>query len=511
MERYNEEYLATLDWDLRGVAELPWPVPMKFKKEEEPDFPADSLPEPVYKYVTALAESTQTDIRMAGLLSLGVLATAAQSKYTVEVTPDWREPLCLFTMAVAEPGERKSAVLSALLDPVREYEREVRELEAGDVAWSAGMRAALEKCVQNEQRGVASTAPGTPEFERASEKLRKAAEEMAAFQPKAPCRLLVDDATPEKLVDLMDSQGGCVTLASSEGGIFSYIAAGRYESVGNLDVYLKAHAGDEIVVDRIGRGVNQVKDPRLTVMLTVQPTVLREVTGNSQFRGRGLTARFLYVKCPTALGRRKSNPDPVPQELKEDYRGLVRFLLTAPWRGTVTLSPEAQEIRLEMQDHIERKLSGPWANMRDWGGKLIGAMVRIAAILHTCTVSGDPTRTPISVATMSCAALFALYLGKEAEKVYDAEETSALEQDARYIAELLDREGWIYGLRRELYRRCSGRFPTTREFGAALGELEDRGYIREATVRPLGGRSTKYFVVNPRLVPVEATLSLKSR
>ena len=75
MERYNEEYLATLDWDLRGVAELPWPVPMKFKKEEEPDFPADSLPEPVYKYVTALAESTQTDIRMAGLLSLGVLAT----------------------------------------------------------------------------------------------------------------------------------------------------------------------------------------------------------------------------------------------------------------------------------------------------------------------------------------------------------------------------------------------------------------------------------------------------
>ena len=50
---------------------------------------------------------------MAGIRSLGVLAAAFQSKYEVTITTDWREPLCLYTVAVAAPAERKSAVLSA--------------------------------------------------------------------------------------------------------------------------------------------------------------------------------------------------------------------------------------------------------------------------------------------------------------------------------------------------------------------------------------------------------------
>ena len=97
-----------------------WDKPIPFSNPNTPDFPVESLPGDVGAFVEQLAESTQTPEEMAGILSLGILATAFQSKYEVEITPDWREPLCLYPVAVAPPGERKSAEKSARSSPVYE-------------------------------------------------------------------------------------------------------------------------------------------------------------------------------------------------------------------------------------------------------------------------------------------------------------------------------------------------------------------------------------------------------
>ena len=102
-------------------------MPIPFNETDTPPFPTEDLPGPLAAFVECLAESTQTPEEMAGILSLGVLATAFQSKFTVEITPDWREPLCLYCVAVAPPGERKSAVISALTKPIYEFEAEQRE------------------------------------------------------------------------------------------------------------------------------------------------------------------------------------------------------------------------------------------------------------------------------------------------------------------------------------------------------------------------------------------------
>ena len=65
--------------------------------------------------------------------------------------------------------------------------------------------------------------------------------------------------------------------------------------------------------------------------------------------------------------------------VREEYRAFVRRILSTQWSGTIRLSPDADEIRREYQGYIEKKLGDDWENMRDWGGKLTGAMVRIAA------------------------------------------------------------------------------------------------------------------------------------
>ena len=107
-------------------------------------------------------------------------------------------------------------------------------------------------------------------------------------------RILADDTTPEALSTVMAAQDGRLAVISAEGGIFDIIG-GRYSRMPNFDIYLKAHAGDEIRVDRVGRKPEHIEHPALTLALAVQPAVLRTIADREGFRGRGLLARFLFV------------------------------------------------------------------------------------------------------------------------------------------------------------------------------------------------------------------------
>ena len=128
-----------------------WEKPVPFDSVSLPDFPVDCLPKAQAAFVECLSESTQTPLEMGGLLALGVLATAFQSKYVVQVREDWIQPLCLFLAAIAPPAERKSAVLDAELEPVRDYEAEKREQEREEIRWNMDERDLLEKELQAEK------------------------------------------------------------------------------------------------------------------------------------------------------------------------------------------------------------------------------------------------------------------------------------------------------------------------------------------------------------------------
>ncbi len=141
------QYAGEINSSLMGDSVQAWDKPISFSTVQTPAFPTSHLPGPVAAFVEQLAESTQTPEEMAGVLSLGVLSTAFQSRDTVEITPDWKEPLCLYTVAVAPPGERKSAVIAALAAPVYEYEAEQREREAAEIAQNQTERALLEKAL----------------------------------------------------------------------------------------------------------------------------------------------------------------------------------------------------------------------------------------------------------------------------------------------------------------------------------------------------------------------------
>lgn len=105
-------------------------------------FPVEMLPVPAADMVSAVAESTQTTLDMAGSCVLAVLATAAQGKARVQMKPGWVEPLNLFCLVVAEPGERKSAVLAQMKQPIEKIMSRKRTKPYGSLLSAHGQNSA---------------------------------------------------------------------------------------------------------------------------------------------------------------------------------------------------------------------------------------------------------------------------------------------------------------------------------------------------------------------------------
>ena len=415
-----------------------------------------------------------------------MLATLFQSRFRVEDTPDWQEPLCLYCAAVAPPGERKSAVISALTKPIYDYEKDEREFGAAEIEKNRAERDMLERKLQ-----AAKQAAMKDESKR-REALELAAE-LAEFKVIHERRWIVDDTTPEKLAEMLDKQNGCLTVCSAEGGVFDAMR-GRYDKMSGFDVYLKAHAGDPVIVDRISRGSNYIQSPRLTMLLTIQPEVLTGLMSNAAFRGRGLCGRFLFAVCSSKVGSRKVSPLPVPEEVKENYGAFIRRALSGQSHGVIRLSPDADWLRQSYQEYIEMLLGDRWEHMRDWGGKLVGAMVRIAALLHCAQTAGDPAEEEISVETVNAATAIAEFLGAHAEAAYRVMCADGAEQDAKYLWRRIGSVGQIS--KRELFNMCQSHFRTVENMEPAVQELIRRGYLAEI-VRLTGGRPSRIFLVNP--------------
>ena len=157
----------------------------------------------------------------------------------------------------------------------------------------------------------------------AEEEICRLQEELDRIPPPVPFRLLADDITPEKLATEICNQGGRLAIMSAEGEIF-YVLAGRYQKGGapNLNVVLKAHAGDSFRVDRRGRS-EHVDQACLTLGLAVQPDVVSGLMSQPTFRGRGFPCPNTVLGPKIAYRRaqdRESEYEPVhPRSIPGEY------------------------------------------------------------------------------------------------------------------------------------------------------------------------------------------------
>src|SRR4029453_4469956 len=313
-----------------GSLEDEWEEPVPLRAAVGlPAFPVEALPDFLAAWVRAEATATQTPPDLPGMLVLAALATAAGGLARIQVRPGWQEPLNLFVVVALPPGSRKSAVFADPTRPLVRLDRDELARMRPLVVEAMTRKTAAEKTASKAIERVASAKTEDPADELAKA-IQAQAEAEAIMVPPLP-RLLADDTTAEALASLMADQGGRIALLSAEGGPFAPMAGADQGGGVSLDPSLKGHAGDELRIDRKGRGSEYVERPALTVGLAVQPDVLRKLPDHPGFRGRGLLARFLYALPVNTFGSRKSAPPAVPQEIAERYgadlHALARSLL----------------------------------------------------------------------------------------------------------------------------------------------------------------------------------------
>jgi len=473
-----------------------WDRPVPLETESTlPPFPTDALPEWLAEFVASLATETQTPTDLPGAMVLGVLAAAAGGRAVVQPRAGWKEPCNLFICTAMAPGNRKSGVVERVTRPLRAAEHDAIDKVAAELTEAKTTKAIADTKAKDLARQAAHAAsnndPNAAGLAQDAVDAAAMAEQITV--PTMP-RILADDTTPEALSTVMAEQDGRLAVISAEGGIFDIIG-GRYSKMPNFDIYLKAHAGDEIRVDRVGRKPEHIAHPALTLALAVQPAVLRTIADREGFRGRGLLARFQFVLPTSFVGAREVGAPAVPGEIGDRYDRLTKQMVVAlaGWTDPAVLvfTSGANEALLDYERVLEPKLGpgGDLEHLADWGAKLAGAVVRISGLLHLAGRSATAFREEIDRDTFIAASRIGDYFLAHARAVHTFMGADGVLDDAKALLR------WARGRstfsKREAHRALETRFEKSNSLDAPLALLEDRGWIRrqpDPPASPTGGR-----------------------
>jgi putative DNA primase/helicase len=496
------------DSEENGEEAAIWREPTPIEDGERPEFPVEHLPGPIRRFTEQLARSTQTPVALVALMVLAAIAIVLAKRLVVHVRDDWYEPLNFYTGVALPPGNRKSAVVSAVSEPHRQFERDEAERMIVEIAQARSRRDLAEKRLEHLKRQYVKEKNADLRFALESD-IDDLAQELAtdpSLQVPTPPRLLVDDITPEKLAALMADNGSRMGVLSAEGGLADIIA-GRYSDNDSLDLFLKGHSGEDVAIDRIGREAKHLRAPAITLGLAVQPTVFRGLFRHKEFRGKGLLARFAFALPISTVGHREITPPPMVLAVKLEYQQLILAALSlAPAQSTLVFSEKASAAFIDFQRRLEPRIgpSGDLGHIADWGGKLAGLVARLAGIFHTIHAIArniEPSSKHITTASLLPAIRIAEdFLIPHALTVFGLMGADPAIEEAQRVLHVLQSWPELTFSRRDLHQKLRGSFPRPENLDPPLALLIDYGYLRVLPVEPklgAGRKPSPHFLMNP--------------
>lgn len=446
-------------------------------RTKDVSFPVEALPANIKNYILEVAENLQVSVDMVAVTALEVFSTSLQGRFNVNIKSGWNEPLNLFCAIIASPSERKSPVVNLLRKPIIEFEKEENERLKPQITKSRLTKEALE-------------AKKAKLIKKDTVNLDELSNELLNFKEIKPVKIFADDVTSEKLTSLLSENNNVMSVISCEGGIFETMAGKYSQNNINIDVFLKGYSGDTLKVDRVNRDSEIIENPRLGMLLAIQPIILEEIIRNQQFSGRGLLARFLYCFPSSLVGKRKFKTNDVSKALQEQYDNIVKrgLRIEIGKEKTIYFNDEAKETLENFYNEIESKSATEYESIADWCGKLLGNTSRIAGIL--ALINNVETNT-ISSKDVENAILIARYFLQNTINIFQLSSFSQNIKDANYILDFIIKKNIYLFKTRELIRGRRS-FHLTEDASNGLDELMKRNYL-------FYDEETKTYFVNPAL------------
>lgn len=433
-------------------------------------------------------------------VAMSLLATASAAIGNARwVTPweGWKEPPVLWVMLVGEPSAGKSPALDAVLDPVKEIERELAEIHR---------KARQDWNDKNELAGLALTqwkADARKSLADGAEPGDKPVEADAGPPPKQE-RIRILDATTEKVAELVSvTWRGVISTRDELSGWMG--GMDRYSNGGDRPFWLEAYGGRAYTVDRKSNPEPVVVDHlSVAVLGGTQPDKLDSLLVKTD--DDGLLARFLTVyPAPVPLTKPKARPDDAKliaalKKLRElqpaqDEAGNLRPVF-------VPLSDKASDELQEFRIQCRAWESEATGIFKGHIGKLPGLAIRVACVLAHLDHAADQNAPPVTEIDhrhlgRACH-LVGEHLRQHAYRAYGAAKVAPEIEAARDVAKIIRQEQPARLTVRAIQQRGRTGLGTAKHVKDALGVLVDAHWLQEVKTETGGAPSTTY-VVNPKL------------
>jgi hypothetical protein len=365
-----------------------------------PPFPVGALPRGLQTFVTSIASALPCPVDFPGAMMLPVLSAFIGRKRCVEIKPSWQEHPLLWVAVVAASGDRKTAALNKVAEPLRrkQYQLKIEYMEA--------------------VRQHALLPP----------------EQQATLAEPQMHQVLTTDSTIEALKDVLGANTtGIMYLADELSGWargMSQYKGGRGD---DRQHWLSIWSGVQIVCNRKGAPPTVINNPFVSVTGGIQPPALADLIDDG--REDGFAARILFAY-----------PNPIPNtdwteatvSGSEDYARICESLWNLAPSGPVTFSPQAKARWVEWIN-AHRKESPP-IQLRPTWSKAEGYCARLALILFLSRQAcGEAAGSQIDEPSIEGAIALINYFKAHARRVYGS---MADQKDQGRIGKALK---WIRG------------------------------------------------------------------
>lgn len=429
------------------------------------------------------------------------MATACQGRFIVQVKRGYSEPVNIWVVVALDSGNRKSSVLIETTRPLMSWESQKRFEMENDIKRASSKRMNQEARLKSLRARYGKAKAS--DLDSIGDEIQELESQLVEV-PVAP-RLWSEDVTTEHLGTLMSVYNERMSIHSTEGGIFETIA-GRYSNgVVNMDLYLKSHAGDFVRVDRGSRESIYLEHPALSMGLSPQPEVIKNIAGLPGFRGRGFLARPGYLLPKSKLGYRSLETEPVSQQVRDEYERVIHALLNIepgtdergkPVPYILNLSREAYQEWMDFSKVVEMGLreGGRFEFITDWGGKLPGFAIRLAGLLHCVEDPFQPWIRQISLYTMQQALELGSIFSSHALAVFSLMGADKNLEGSRRVWRWIERGRFKSFRKNDCYNALKGSFPRVADIELCLDVLEERNYISSSKEKKVGRPSIMYAV-----------------
>lgn len=410
----------------KPLEEVPMPLAKGWGSSQP--FPVDALPPVLKDAALAIHEKTMAPLAICGQSVLATATLAVQSHADVLLPPGFKKPLSSYFVSIAETGERKSAVDSEAMRPIREHEKmldvqyrlDMKVHRNAHDAWEAA-RSKATKGDRKKPSDIESILAGLGD------------------EPEKPLlpMLTCSEPTFEGLCRLYVEGQPSLGIFSAEGGQFiGGHGMSKEKKLGMATSLSDLWDGEPVKRVRAGDGISQLLGRRLSSHLQMQPVVAEMLVSDDMLQGQGYLSRTLVVAPLSTSGTRFSEPANARPTLELDvYCERIKELLNLPLplaKDTrnelepreLVFSEKARLAWYDFYNRIEAKVGaeGEYEPIKGLANKLPEHASRLAAVM---ALVEDEHCTEINEHHFMAGVQLALHYASEALRLYGASKVPA--------------------------------------------------------------------------------------